>query len=429
MASAQFALSLLVAMLVTRGMRGRRVAWPVLPLSALVPAAILGLVVTGVEGGVPQVGLSTASALAAFGLLGCASGVALGLRGQPRWNLRRSWGVPVAVLLVAAELALMAAWWGGRIAPIELGTSAVLLLSGLAVALASSRRGATPAAAEWTRRLRYATSFTVALALGAWWLRAEALSWAPGTHALTSDYIANGSTLAAWVLPAGLAMAIVPSLVSMRLGWIRRVGPLVLAASMLMAPMVLGGLVLIDNATCADHLPQPDTFAERLAQQRAKNDAPWCRATPEYYPVCDDEISRWTLAQDGWEVEGARFRGTATRQPAGDTVISREGAPLTPRLTYTITGAWTAPELEAALAPFLEEVDGCLGSRVTSLGLQMVQSRDEVVVVARNVDDPREEACIEDALASIDLPDPGCTGNAGFSTTLNRGAELTRLDR
>ena len=429
MASVQFALSLLVAMLVTRGMRGRRVAWPVVPLSALVPAVILGLVVTGLEGGVPQVGLSTASALAAFGLLGCASGVALGLRGQPRWNLRRSWGVPVAVLLVATELALMAAWWGGRIAPHELGTSAVLLLSGLAVALASSRRGATPAAAEWTRRLRYATSFTVAMALGAWWLRAEALSWAPGTHALTSDYIANGSTLAAWVLPAGLAMAVVPSLVSMRLGWIRRVGPVVLAASMLMAPMVLGGLVMVDNATCAQHFPVPDSFAERLALQRAEKDAPWCRATPEYYPICDDEISRWTLERDGWEVEGARFRGDAVKQPLGDTVISRDRAPLTPGLAYTVAGVWTAPQIETALEPHLEDVRDCLGSSVRSFGLHVVASREQIVVNARNVDDSDVEACIEDALAALDLPDAGCTGTASFSTTLNTGVELTSLDR
>ena len=106
----QFAVSLLVSTVVTRRMRGRPVPWIAVPASALIPAAILALVT--LLDGIPMLSLATGAGLATFGLLGCACGVATGLRGQPRWNLRRSWGVSAAVMLVAAEIAALAAWWG-----------------------------------------------------------------------------------------------------------------------------------------------------------------------------------------------------------------------------------------------------------------------------------------------------------------------------
>jgi len=423
LALVQFTVSLLVSTMVTRRMRGRRVPWFALPASALIPAGILALVT--LLDGVPMVSAATGAGLATFGLLGCACGVATGLRGQPRWNLRRSWGVSMAVMLVAVEIAILAAWWGSTIAPDHAGSPAVVLLAGAALALAASRRGATPESAQWTRRLRYGTSLTVILALGAWWFRAEALSWVIEPHALSADHSANASTLAGWILPAGLAMAMVPALVSLRLSWVKRLGPLLLAAAMLVMPMVLGGLIVVDNAACGQHRPTPNSFAERLQLQRTLDEAPWCRSTPEYYPVCEDETSRWDRQQDHWSVLGNRFHGPDTQQPLGKDTLHREHLPLRPGLVYKVTGRWEVPELEAGLREGIANIAACLEQETRTVSVSVFISPSGQTGVARNTTSPEEETCIEEVLERIELPEPGCEGVASFTTTLERNIGQT----
>lgn len=422
----QFAVSLLVSTVVTRRMRGRPVPWIAVPASALIPAAILALVT--LLDGIPMLSLATGAGLATFGLLGCACGVATGLRGQPRWNLRRSWGVSAAVMLVAAEIAALAAWWGNAIAPEHDGSPAVVLLSGAALALAASRRGATPESARWTRRLRYGTSVTVILALGAWWFRAEALSWLPEAHALSADHSANASTLAGWILPAGLAMAMVPALVSLRLPWVKRLGPVLLGVAMLAMPMVLGGLVLLDNAACGQHRPRPDSFAERLQLQRTLDEAPWCRSTPEYYPVCEDETSRWERRADHWQVLGNRFNGPDIQQPLMTDALDPETLPLQVGPVYKVTGRWEAPALEASLKPALTDIDACLESETQGLSVSIFISPSGQNGVVRNATSDEEETCIQEVLEQLELPDPGCDGIANFTTDLQLNIESIAPD-
>lgn len=419
LAPVQLVLSLLVVVLVVRGMRGRRLGWPVLPLSAVLPGALLGLVM--LPFGLPSVGLATAATLCTFGLLGTALGVALALRGHAHWNLRRAWGAAAAVMAVAVELALLAAFWRGEIAPQDWGTPAMLLLSGMALALAASRRGATPEAALWTRRLRYGTSLTVALAFGAWWLRAEALAMGPSTSALAADHAANASTLAAWVLPAGLAMALLPSLAALRLPWVRRMGPLVLGAGMLAAPLVLTTLVLADRAQCDDHQPNPDSLAQLIARSRTRSEAPWCRSAPEYAPVCEDELSRWTLRQDGWNIEGARFRGPDALKPAtveAQVLRRADGLGLGP--TFSQSGRWHPEDIDQALQPHLAEVEACLSATqpTAELSLRVWPSEEGSEVSLRGLSDFASQLCVEEVLAEVALPAPGCDGSPSFTTSL-----------
>ncbi len=422
LAPVQFTLSLLVAILVMRGMREARLAWPLLPLSSLLPAALLALAFLPV--GLPAMGLASGASLAAFGLLGTACGVALGLTSHAGWNLRRSWGVSAVVMVVALELAALAAFWTDQVAPQERGTPLLLLLSGVALALAASRRGATPVTARWTRRLRYSTAITVGLALGAWWLRAEALGAAYLPHAVEADHAANAATVAAWAWPAGLAMALVPSLVSLRRSWVRAVGPAVLGAGLFGAPGVIFVLVVTNRAQCEDHQPQPDSFAERIAAARTLEEAPWCRASEEYTPVCQDERSRWERKDDHWAVDGPRFRGDATRVAFGQPQGKAEGLVTS---TYWMNGRWQPSELDEALLPHLEATEGCMNSGEARFKVWF--SLDEEPTVLAGVEEAQQVACIEKALAGFEPPDPGCAGDGSFAAvflwTPDQGTELS----
>jgi len=421
LAPVQFTLSLLVAILVMRGMREGRLAWPLLPLSSLLPAGLLTLAFLPV--GLPAVGVASGASLAAFGLLGTACGVALGLTSHAGWNLRRSWAVAAAVMVVALELAALSAWWTDQIAPQDRGTPVLLLLSGVALAMAASRRGATPEAARWTRRLRYSTAITVGLALGAWWLRAEALGGVHVSHALDADHAANAAMVTAWAWLAGLAMALVPSLVSLRLRWVRAAGPAALGVGLLAAPGILLVLVLANRAQCADHQPKPDSFAERIAYARTRGEVPWCRASAEYTPVCEDERSRWGRKDDHWAVEGPRFRGDAVRSAFGEEDLG-DGLFAS---TYWMNGRWHPSELDAALAPSLEDAEGCMGSVSTRFKVRFTAEEEPQVLAG--VEEAQQVACIEKALARFEAPDPGCDGSARFAAvflwTPDQRAELS----
>jgi hypothetical protein len=194
---------------------------------------------------------------------------------------------------------------------------------------------------------------------------------------------------------------------------------------MLVMPMVLGGLIVVDNAACGQHRPTPNSFAERLQLQRTLDEAPWCRSTPEYYPVCEDETSRWDRQQDHWSVLGNRFHGPDTQQPLGKDTLHREHLPLRPGLVYKVTGRWEVPELEAGLREGIANIAACLEQETRTVSVSVFISPSGQTGVARNTTSPEEETCIEEVLERIELPEPGCEGVASFTTTLERNIGQT----
>ena len=87
-----------------------------------------------------------------------------------------------------------------------------------------------------------------------------------------------------------------------------------------------------------------------------------------------------------------------------------------------------APALEAGLTPALEDIDACLESETETLSVSVFITPSGQNGVVRQTTSPEEETCIEEILATLDLPDPGCQGTASFTTTLSPNIRRTQQD-
>lgn len=274
--------------------RQRGQAWRVGAIAALGP---LGGVVGWGLSGAPDVGLLTLATSALAAALGAGLGLVIG----PVWNLRRSWGVPLALTALSLELAALTVALGlGRVS--DHRAALVLLVAGSAAGLSALRVGTTPQMAAWTRGLRGVVIGLDLLGVGAFWAWQEQRALALAAP-LDADLLGNAAAMGAWALTGAAVLGGVLWLGRGAVPWVPRLGAALLLGGGLLLPLPVLAMRWANARACDAHLPQPISVAERLEQglpDPIEIPQGWCRAPLEPNLECPRTPTLYTLDGNGW---------------------------------------------------------------------------------------------------------------------------------
>lgn len=360
-------LTAVIALAVGRRLRDKGRSWALLPLIGAVPALAIG-VATMPWAGV-QLGAAEALSLASMGLLGTAWGGALALSTGPSWNLRAQGPAALAVAAITVEGAALLGWVGVH-APGAPAAWPTVLASGGALAVLTLRQGALPTLARWTQGYRVATGLCALGSMACWWGAAETRAMAQRVP-LVADVTGNAASIGAWglwIVTLALSASVV---LGLRRPWVRRLGMVAVAGTLVLLPIPLTALRASVRAACEQHLPDPSALLARLLD----NDDPdtiavpqgWCRAPIGPTLDCPTGRTEYTLKGGRWharrldhDVRDSLWGATWTLSATRWNTVRRNNGSVGYGDWVVVGGARTPEDLATELDDWLVPAALCL---------------------------------------------------------------------
>lgn len=234
-------------------------------------------------------------------LLAIAWLMAVSIVSRPNWQLRQSAAQGLLTAVLAVEAAACIGLWELQAASgLATWTPTLLVIGGGAMAVASLRRGRTPAEVQSIRHWRGGVAFFAVSALVVNWKRIEAFAGLGRTE-LEANLLANASGIAGFAALALVVVAVAPIVASQRQRWLRRGAVPLAAALLLIIPMLVAPAAVAVEVRCDLTAPYSDG---------------WCGSSS------NRTVETYAVRSGGWHPEGGVLSSYSARM-AGRVPIEK----------------------------------------------------------------------------------------------------------